>query len=178
MVVAVVAVRMVQPAVDQVVDVIAVRHGVVATARAVGVTLMAAGRIGVAVRMLGIDPDHVLIDVILMRVMQMAVMEVVHVTLVANRRMTAAFPVDVRVFAFMNRVCHAATLGGIGAAHQAANDKTRSWVGRERLRGEQPIADESGATVGKALWADTLGPKGSGTARYPVSGHEVTLHGS
>jgi ABC-type Zn uptake system ZnuABC Zn-binding protein ZnuA len=31
---------------------------------------------------------------------------------------------------------------------------------------EQAIADEAGATVGRALWADTLGPEGSGGATY------------
>jgi ABC-type Zn uptake system ZnuABC Zn-binding protein ZnuA len=34
---------------------------------------------------------------------------------------------------------------------------------------EQAIADEAGATVGKALWADTLGPKGSDGATYLAS---------
>jgi zinc/manganese transport system substrate-binding protein len=34
---------------------------------------------------------------------------------------------------------------------------------------EQAIADESGATVGKALWADTLGPEGSDGATYLAS---------
>ena len=34
---------------------------------------------------------------------------------------------------------------------------------------EQAIADESGARVGKALWADTLGPKGSDGATYLAS---------
>jgi len=34
---------------------------------------------------------------------------------------------------------------------------------------EQAIARESGARVGKALWADTLGPKGSGGATYVES---------
>jgi zinc/manganese transport system substrate-binding protein len=34
---------------------------------------------------------------------------------------------------------------------------------------EQAIADEAGATVGKALWADTLGPKDSDGATYLAS---------
>jgi zinc/manganese transport system substrate-binding protein len=34
---------------------------------------------------------------------------------------------------------------------------------------EQAIADESGATVGRALWADSLGPKGSDGATYLAS---------
>jgi len=31
---------------------------------------------------------------------------------------------------------------------------------------EEAVARESGATVGEALWADTLGPAGSGGATY------------
>ena len=31
---------------------------------------------------------------------------------------------------------------------------------------EQAVADESGASIGKALWADTLGPAGSDGATY------------
>ena len=31
---------------------------------------------------------------------------------------------------------------------------------------EQAIADEAGAKVGRELWADTLGPEGSGGATY------------
>jgi ABC-type Zn uptake system ZnuABC Zn-binding protein ZnuA len=34
---------------------------------------------------------------------------------------------------------------------------------------EQAIADQSGATVGRALWADTLGPEGSDGATYVTS---------
>ena len=111
MVVAVVLVGMVQPAVHQVIHVIAVRDGLVAAARAVGVTRLAVGRIGVAVRMLGIDRDHVLVDMILVRMVQMPVMQVVDVIVVANRRMAAALRVNVRVLAFMNRVRHRHTVG-------------------------------------------------------------------
>jgi ABC-type Zn uptake system ZnuABC Zn-binding protein ZnuA len=34
---------------------------------------------------------------------------------------------------------------------------------------EQVVADQAGATIGKALWADTLGPKGSDGATYVAS---------
>ena len=34
---------------------------------------------------------------------------------------------------------------------------------------EQAIADQSGATVGRPLWADTLGPEGSDGATYVAS---------
>jgi hypothetical protein len=111
--VAVVAVGMVQPALDQIVDVIAVRDRLVTTVLAVGMARIAVSRIGVTVGMLGVDIDHVLVDMILVRVMQMPVVDVVDVIAVANRRVTAAFAVHVRVIAFMNRVRHRHTVGRI-----------------------------------------------------------------
>ena len=36
-------------------------------------------------------------------------------------------------------------------------------------RVEQAIASEAGARVGRALWADSLGPEGSDGATYPRS---------
>ena len=40
---------------------------------------------------------------------------------------------------------------------------------------ERAIADESGAVVGRALWADSLGPKGSSGATYIGSIRANTL---
>jgi hypothetical protein len=79
----------VQPPLDQVVDVITVRHGVVPAIRAVGVLGFAADRIRVVPGMLLIDRDHVLVDVLLMWVVQMAVMKVVDVIVVTNGRVAA-----------------------------------------------------------------------------------------
>jgi hypothetical protein len=69
-VVAVITVRMVEPSVHEVVDVVAVRHGFVPACGAVGM----AGRVGrcrpgVAVGMLGVHSEHVLVDVVLVWVM-------------------------------------------------------------------------------------------------------------
>jgi hypothetical protein len=73
-VVAVIFVRPVEPAFDQVVDMVSVRHSLMSAARAVGVGRVASCRIGVVPRMRLIDIDHVLVDVIAVRMMQMAVM--------------------------------------------------------------------------------------------------------
>ena len=75
MVVAMVAVRVVQVAVDQVVDVVTVRDGFVAATGAMDVAgLVAAafvlGRAAVGVG--GRDRDHVLVDVVAMRMVQVA----------------------------------------------------------------------------------------------------------
>jgi hypothetical protein len=66
-VVTVILVRPVEPSVDEVIDVIAVRHGLVAALLAVGVPAAAVSRAGVSSGMLVIDGDHVLIDVFLVR---------------------------------------------------------------------------------------------------------------
>lgn len=84
MVVAVILVRPVQPPADQVVDVIAVGHCLMSAPSAVVMRLIAGPGAGVAGWMLLVHGDYVLIDVVAVRVMQMAVMEVVDVTVVAD----------------------------------------------------------------------------------------------
>ena len=102
MIVAVIAVRMVQTAVDRIVDVVAVRHGFVPAPSGVRMTIVAVDRLRVTVRMPVIHRDHVLIDVIVVRVVKMPVVEIIDVVVVAHRDVTTPFSVDVRVLAFMN----------------------------------------------------------------------------
>jgi hypothetical protein len=92
-IVAVVAVRMMQVSSDEVVDMVSVRHGFVATTgamlvgRIVGTTSMgrrARGRVRCANR------ERVLVDSIDLRVVQMAVVEVVSVPVVLHGSMAAA----------------------------------------------------------------------------------------
>jgi len=100
-VVAVVAVRMVQVASDQVIDVIAVRHRLVATTGTVNVILVVAGT-AVARRTLGrvgrVHRQSVLVDhaaTVLM--VQMAVVQVIDVSLVDDSRMATLRAVLVRM---------------------------------------------------------------------------------
>jgi len=62
----------------------------------------AGDRRGMAVRMRSIDRDHVLVHVVAMRVVKMAIVEIVDVIVVPHRNMTTAIPMDMRVLAFMN----------------------------------------------------------------------------
>jgi hypothetical protein len=78
------AVGPVQPTVDQEVDVIAVRHGLVSAIGPVGMLGVAIDRTGVLPGMLLVDRDRVLVDVFLVRVVHVAVMEVVDVIVVTN----------------------------------------------------------------------------------------------
>lgn len=107
-------VRVVQVAVDQVVDMVAMRHGLVAATGAVNmVGSMAAA--GVARRterrIRRIAGDHMLVDVVAVDVVQVAIMQIVDVAIVPDRRVTAAGAVDVRVVG-MRGAFHGRVSGG------------------------------------------------------------------
>jgi hypothetical protein len=96
MIVAVIAMRMMQAPVDDVVQMVAVRHGLVTAAWAMH---MATGSTGVAgmiaaVGVGGADLDHMLVvvrlAVDLVAVVQVAVVQIVHMVAVANGLMAAA----------------------------------------------------------------------------------------
>lgn len=112
MVVAVAVVGMVQMAVHQVVDVISVRHRLVAASGSVGVigtmpaalvTAGAGGRVGL------IDTDRVLAHVLFVRMVEVAVVQIVHMTLVNDRGVLALGAVDMLVVrvGFVSTIAHA-----------------------------------------------------------------------
>ena len=127
MIVAVVAVGMMQPPVDQEVDMIAVRHGLVSAARAVRMSWIAVGGRSVSARMRSIDVDHVLVDVSFVEVMEMAFVQVVDVVVVSNRSVAAAISVSVRMLALMNGMTHAAN---IHLAHAEFNQAIPNYLPR------------------------------------------------
>jgi hypothetical protein len=99
-VVAVAAMCMVEMVAHEVIDVIAVRHGLVSTSRPVHVIgIVTAARMprlasrGVA----RVDRDHALVDVVAVGVVKVAIVEVVDVTVVLDGAMTAGRAVDVLV---------------------------------------------------------------------------------
>jgi hypothetical protein len=135
MVVAMVAVRVMQVAVDEVVDMIAMWHRRVAAARSMPVAALVAAAIVAGCAPLGISGrhlDHMLVVVIAMRIVQMAVMEIVDVVAMPDRDMAAARPVAVRVVV-MNRVLgHACllrkkSLGVSPACTTAFSIKVTTW---------------------------------------------------
>ena len=111
MIVAVIVVRMMQAPIDQIVDVVAMRHSLVLAPIVVRV-IHTLGRLRMTVRMLGIHRDHVLVNVISMWVVKMAFMEIVDVIVVAHRHMTATIAVDVGVFTLVSGVRHEAERTG------------------------------------------------------------------
>lgn len=110
MVVAVVAVGSVKPALDEVIDVVAMRYRRMSAAIGMAVRRIALDRGCVATGVSVVDGDHVLVHVILMRVVQMAVVQVVDVIVVPHRGVAALRSVLVGMGAFVNLVCHARTL--------------------------------------------------------------------
>jgi hypothetical protein len=91
-VVAVVAVRVMQVAINEVVNVVAVWHSLVPAAGSVHMVCIVFGLVAWSthVRILLAHLDDMLIDVVAVRVMQMAIVQVVHMAIVSNGGMPAA----------------------------------------------------------------------------------------
>jgi hypothetical protein len=107
------SVHMVQVAIDQIIDMIAVRHRFMAAAGAVH---MAAGqRGGTAIGIGRGYRDHMFIDMIAMRVMQMAIMQIINMAFVVDGGVAATGPM------------HMGMAGvGVGATHGCSPSGTRS----------------------------------------------------
>ena len=113
MVVAVVAVRMMQMAIDEVIDVVAMRHRFVAAARAMHVAGFVAVAVmvgGADVRVGGADGDGVFIDVVAVRVVQVAAVQVINVAFVCDGGVTAIRAVLVFVVGVVRFVAAAAAV--------------------------------------------------------------------
>jgi len=94
-VVAVVAVRVVKMVSDAIIHVVAVRHRRVTAAGAVHMErLMSAAAMigGAAVGMLARYLDHMLVDVIFVRVVEVTIVQIVYVATVTHGRVSAAWP--------------------------------------------------------------------------------------
>lgn len=82
----------VQMTVDQIVDMVSVRHGLVATVRAVAMAgLMSVAAMGgrASSRVLRGDTEPMFIDMVAVRMVQMAIMQVVDVAVMGDGRMPA-----------------------------------------------------------------------------------------
>jgi hypothetical protein len=104
MVVAVVAMDMVQVAIDQIIDVIPMRYGLVAAVRTVAMSLIVFAAIVVRRTVGGIVATHfqtMLLDSPAGRMVQMAIVQVVNVTIVLDSRVTAFGTMLVRMVRVM-----------------------------------------------------------------------------
>jgi hypothetical protein len=99
-IVAVSVVRVVQMTVDEIVSMVAVRNSLVATATAVIAAIGVAFAVllrGAARRMSRVDGECVLVDVAFVRIMHVAVVQVVRMIVVPHGRVTAVGTVLVRM---------------------------------------------------------------------------------
>jgi hypothetical protein len=102
-----IAVRMVQVSVDQIISVITVWNRLMTTAGAMSMRrLMVAASVlrRAAIRIRGSDFDHVFIDMTVVHMMQVAVVEIIDVAVMSNRGMTAARPVHVWILGVIRRI--------------------------------------------------------------------------
>jgi hypothetical protein len=117
-IVAVIAVWMMQMAVDEVINMVAVRDRLVAAAGAMPVgaldVLRALGRIRC------IDRDHMLIDMIVMNMMQVAVVEIIDMACMANRSMAAIWAVLVGMLRVLPPVSNSANTPSMSRKHLPA----------------------------------------------------------
>lgn len=130
MVVTVGAVGVVEMAVDEVVHMVAMRHGLVAAARAVDVIgrVAAAGvgrRAGVGVG--GADSQPVLVHVVPVDVVEMAVVEVVHMAFVPHGGVAAAGAVLVGVVGMRDAVVHGSGSSGFRTGNAPANGESDTF---------------------------------------------------
>lgn len=104
MVIAMAIVGVMKSSVNEVIDVIAMGHGFVSAARAVGVSAPGIGRtargVGVA------DLNDVFVDMVLVRVVQMTIMEVVDMVTMAHGRVSAVRTMLMGVIGMMPLVAH------------------------------------------------------------------------
>jgi len=115
-IIAVIAMRVVQMIADAIIDMVAVGHSLVTAARTMHMTgvVTAAAMVGGAnIRVRGRYLDHMLVDVPFMWMVQMAVMQIVDMLFVAHGLVSAAGTVLVRMFGVL--------WGGAGVSHWFAS---------------------------------------------------------
>jgi hypothetical protein len=101
------AMRMVQMAIDQIIDMVAMRHGFMPATRPMDMPggMAGAGVIGRAIGRIGRRRfDPVFIDMVAVQVMEMPVMQIIDMVLVADGGMAAGRAVLMRVLGVMGLV--------------------------------------------------------------------------
>ena len=98
-----IAVRVMQPPIHEIVDVIAMRDGFMAATWAVG--MACATDVWRALHwIICADSEHMFVDMILVHVVQVPVMQIIHMPLVANRDVSAVWAVLMAVVGVMRQV--------------------------------------------------------------------------
>ncbi len=107
-IIAMIAMRMMQASVNQIIGMMAMWHSLVPAIGTVDVIgIMAGAAAGAGIGIGGADLNHMLVDMILMRVMQMTVMQVIDMIAMAHRGMTAILAMLMRMVVMDGAVmCH------------------------------------------------------------------------
>jgi hypothetical protein len=100
------AVGVMQPPIHQIIHVIAMRHGFVAAAWPVHMRALGGGVAAIGIG--GTDRDHMFVHMIAVRMVQMAIVEIISVAIMADRRVATAWAVNM-IVAGMNSAAHEVT---------------------------------------------------------------------
>jgi hypothetical protein len=144
-VVAVVAVGMMETAVHEIVDVIAMRHGFVAAIRPVPMRRLVAGGVMFRVAAVRIEiahSDHMSLDTAALGMLQETVIEIVDVAFVSNAEMTASGAMNVRRSLALFG-CH----GGSCVAHPQSSLKIIPKRATEKKRTSRRSRRHAGASL-------------------------------
>lgn len=95
MIIAMARMHMVQAAIDQIIDMIAMRHRLVPAAGAVDMAAIV--RAGAAVGVAGADADHMFINMVAMHMVQMAIVQIIDMAIMGDGGVPAARAVLVGV---------------------------------------------------------------------------------
>lgn len=102
MVITVIAMRMMQSAINKVISVIAMWYLLMTTVRAMFMfSVMASGYRIAAIGIFFTDFQHMLINMIAMRMVEMAIVQIINMITVSDSGVTTAFPVLVRMVFMM-----------------------------------------------------------------------------
>ncbi len=130
-IIAVVAVRMMQPALDEIVHMISVRDGLMSAVDPVNaLNWISACGASAFVRVRLVHFNHMFVDVIPVHVMEMAIMQIVRVSLMLNRNVPAIRAVLMGVIFVFDAVAHIKTFFCVYGLYQdnlRCSPAPRNW---------------------------------------------------
>ncbi|WP_321831316.1 hypothetical protein [Thalassovita sp.] len=136
--------RVMQPAIDQITNVTAMRDSLVPTSRAMHMAIFVAKVIGgnrsTGIRVRVRDFNLVFVHVIFMRMMEVAIMEVVDVIAVANSRMSASGPMFMGVILVLRIIAC-----GHNVSPDLSSFRRSSWLHGRRYPARRTLSSSASA---------------------------------
>ena len=115
-----IAMLVMQMAVHQITDMVAVRHCFMAASRSMHMSFLVPAAVVVRRAAIGVfigDFNHMLVHMVLVRVMKVTVMQVVHMVVVLDRRVTAIWTVLMRVGFVMGKIASHSSVSLLQCSH-------------------------------------------------------------